>query len=519
MTCDQLRAAIAEAGGADTDVSKTKCSVAGVKRDYTEVQATQRLLSRYDRDLQTCSCPAVTTTLVAGASTASIVVSSTVPAGSADGAASAVSSQAGTAATSGARSLSVGHREVELRVLAASGVAQTVKAMKGSARAAKPKAGGKSGGVKAVKKNLKAKAKSTTKQGATLRKRSKATGRVLVVEDEHARRLAATTLRAEMGAGTKSNTLALAAQSANRLPVLTFNVVVSSASPSPTASASPSPTGSRTVTPTPTAKLTRGASPSNTGSNSRTPFPSPSNLASRSRTPSPSSSATPSGTKLPAGASQSSTPSPSPFPSASPQAVVVALTLPAGSNPITVSSLSADAKTVLIDTMSGALGVPASAVTIIAVRAVESRRLLSQAISFRRRLDVTGYIIDFAVSTSAVTSAAAAQAAVQTAITNGYVSSALAATDVLSQELDVSRAVLSSKSMYSVSATLVAAAAPSPVPAPDSDKAKVAAILGGVLGSAGAVALFAITYHFAFKKVGAKALELRQPQLETVAST
>jgi len=490
--------------------------VAGVKTDYTEVQRTTRLLSDYGRDLQACSCPAVTTTLVAGASTASLVVSSTVPAGSADGAASAVSSQAGTAATSRARGLSVGHREVELRVLAASGVTQTVKAKKGSARAAKAKAGGKNGSVKAVKKDLKKKAKSSTPQARTLRKKGKAAGRVLVLEDEHARRLAASTLRAEMAAGTKSNAQALAAQAANRLPALSFNAAVTSATPSPTGTTTrtATPTGSRTGTATPTATLTRGASPSNTGSNSRTPFPSPSNLASRSRTPSPSLTATPSGTPLPAGASQSPTPTPSPFPSASPQAVVVALTLPAGSNPITLSSLSADAKAVLIGTMSAALNVSASAVTIIAVRAVESRRLLSQAVSFRRRMAVKGYTIDFAMSASAVASAAAAQASVQTAITNGAIPSALAATDVLSQELDVSRAVLSSNSVYSVSASLVAAAAPSPIPtaAKDDDKGKVAAILGGVLGAVGAATLLAITYHCFSQKNAAKALELRQPQ-------
>jgi len=493
ILCDQLKAAIAAAGGANTDVSKTSCSVAEVNTVYTTTQKTNRLLSDYGRDLSTCTCPTITTTQVPGSSTASIVVTAAVGAGQGDAAASGVNSQAGTP-TPGARGLSVGHwhRELEVRLLG--GARRTVKAKVGAAKVSKPN--GPKKGVKVAKVSKKGKKAGTKlKKGGTLRKRTggvePAPGlpqRALTKEEEHkeyARRLAdATTLRDLMKAGTASNPQALAAQAANRLPALSFNAA---------AAGSPAPTPTRT------------------------PFPSASKLALRSGTRTPSRTATPSSTKLPAGASQSPTPTPSPFPSASPQAVVVALTLPAGTTAITLSSLSADAKALLIDALSATLSVSPDSVTIIGVRAVESRRLLAETLTIRRRLAVTGYAIDFAVSTGAVTSAAAAAALVQGAITSGALPSSLAATDLLASELGVSRAVLSSPTVYSATAALVAAAAPSPVPVPDSFNSNVAAIVGGVVGGVGGVALLAIVYYFMANAASAgkatgKTLELRQIQ-------
>lgn len=244
---------------------------------------------------------------------------------------------------------------------------------------------------------------------------------------------------------------------------------------------SPSPT--RSPTPSPT----------------RTNFPSPTALASRSATTTTSVTRSPAPSALPSGASRSATPSTSPAPSASPAAIGVSLSLPAapGAAPLTLATLPLDVSSVLIGAVSGALGVAPSAVSIIGVTEVQSR--------LRRLAATSGYTVNFAITPAGAAASAilpnaatlspaalatAVGTALQASIAKGELTNALAATDVLSSALGVSRAVLNSPSMVQASAQYFAPAAGAPVSnggltsAANADAAAstTPAIVGGVVG-------------------------------------
>jgi hypothetical protein len=292
-----------------------------------------------------------------------------------------------------------------------------------------------------------------------------------------------------MSAGTSTNVAAIAAQAANTPPKVTL-----AAAPLASASATRSPT------PSPT----------------RTVFPSPTALASRSATTTVSVSRTRAPSALPSGASQSATPSTSPAPSASPAAIGVSLSLPAapGAALLTLATLPLDVSSVLIGAVSGALGVAPSAVSIIGVSEVQSRRLAqdsaaSAVMGFLRRLAATsGYTVSFAVTPAGAAAstilpgaatlspsalATAVGTTLQASIAKGELTNALAATDVLSSALGVSRAVLNSPSMVQASAQFFTAPSPAagaPVSnggltsaaSADAAASNTPAIVGGVVG-------------------------------------
>ena len=143
--CSQLSSAVATAGGSDTDVSNTQCSVASVQATFTSVSSTVNSAFSafgFARALSgVCTCPVTVTTQVPSGTTASFTVSVGTPPGASDAAAGAISSQVGTPAAEGGR---------VVRLLAANGKA--VKAKPGKPKAVSAAAAKKKNGPTAKSK-------------------------------------------------------------------------------------------------------------------------------------------------------------------------------------------------------------------------------------------------------------------------------------------------------------------------------------------------------------------------------